>query len=118
MHRLRHRLDQALRLHFGQRSERSRPRRARAWRATSRCASPTTARWSGAAAPGSGSRGWWSATASWCRIFDFGNNTTTYMFLTPQNGSTTRLRFGITTMCIGLGMGGTVIWENLQGGAA
>ena len=26
---LRHRLDQALRLHFGQRSERSRPRRAR-----------------------------------------------------------------------------------------
>lgn len=25
------------------------------------------------------------------------------------------VRFGITTMCIGLGMGGTIIWENLQG---
>lgn len=24
-------------------------------------------------------------------------------------------RFGVTTMCIGLGMGGTIIWENLQG---
>lgn len=24
------------------------------------------------------------------------------------------VRYGITTMCIGLGMGGTVIWENLQ----
>jgi acetyl-CoA acyltransferase len=22
------------------------------------------------------------------------------------------IRYGITTMCIGLGMGGTVIWEN------
>ena len=22
------------------------------------------------------------------------------------------VRYGITTMCIGLGMGGTVIWEN------
>jgi len=38
-----------------------------------------------------------NSTANWARIFDFGNNTTTYMFLTPQNGSTTRLRFGITT---------------------
>lgn len=27
-------------------------------------------------------------------------------------------KFGMTTMCIGLGMGGTVIWENLQGAAA
>ena len=27
-------------------------------------------------------------------------------------------KYGITTMCIGLGMGGTVIWENLQGDAA
>lgn len=24
-------------------------------------------------------------------------------------------KYGITTMCIGLGMGGTIIWENLQG---
>jgi acetyl-CoA acyltransferase len=27
-------------------------------------------------------------------------------------------KYGITTMCIGLGMGGTVIWENLQGANA
>lgn len=26
-----------------------------------------------------------------------------------------KARYGITTMCIGLGMGGTVIWENTQG---
>jgi hypothetical protein len=38
-----------------------------------------------------------NTTANWTRIFDFGNNTTTYMFLTPQNGSTSRLRFSITT---------------------
>ena len=38
-----------------------------------------------------------NTTANWTRIFDFGNNTTTYMFLTPQNGSTSRLRFAITT---------------------
>jgi O-glycosyl hydrolase len=34
--------------------------------------------------------------ANWTRIFDFGNDTTTYMFLTPQNGSTSRVRFAIT----------------------
>jgi len=38
-----------------------------------------------------------NSTANWSRIFDFGNNTATNMFLTPQNGSTTRLRFAITT---------------------
>ncbi len=38
-----------------------------------------------------------NSTANWARIFDFGNSTTSYMFLTPQNGSTARLRFGITT---------------------
>jgi acetyl-CoA acyltransferase len=27
-------------------------------------------------------------------------------------------KYGITTMCIGLGMGGTIIWENLQGANA
>ncbi len=27
------------------------------------------------------------------------------------------LRYGLTTMCVGLGMGGTVIWENLTGKA-
>jgi hypothetical protein len=38
-----------------------------------------------------------NSTANWNRIFDFGNNTTTYMFLTPQNGSTSKVRFAITT---------------------
>ncbi|HEX7578162.1 MAG TPA: LamG-like jellyroll fold domain-containing protein, partial [Verrucomicrobiae bacterium] len=38
-----------------------------------------------------------ATTANWTRIFDFGNNTTTYMFLTPQNGNTNRLGFAITT---------------------
>ena len=38
-----------------------------------------------------------SSNANWNRIFDFGNNTTTYMFLTPQNGATGTLRFAITT---------------------
>jgi hypothetical protein len=35
--------------------------------------------------------------ATWNRIFDFGNNTTSYMFLTPQNGASGTLRFAITT---------------------
>jgi acetyl-CoA acyltransferase len=26
-----------------------------------------------------------------------------------------RARYGLTTMCVGLGMGGTVLWENLNG---
>lgn len=34
-------------------------------------------------------------SSNWMRIFDFGNNTDTYMFLTPQNGSNGRFRFGI-----------------------
>jgi hypothetical protein len=38
-----------------------------------------------------------TSVANWARIFDFGNNTTTYMFLAPQNGSTSKLRFAITT---------------------
>ncbi len=39
----------------------------------------------------------WDGTGgAWQRIFDFGNNTTTYMFLTPQSGDNT-MRFGITT---------------------
>ncbi len=42
-----------------------------------------------------------NSTANWARIFDFGNNTTSYMFLTPQNGSTSRLRFAITTNSAG-----------------
>jgi glucuronoarabinoxylan endo-1,4-beta-xylanase len=38
-----------------------------------------------------------SSAVNWNRIFDFGNGTTTYMFLTPQNGSTGKIRFAITT---------------------
>jgi endoglucanase len=38
-----------------------------------------------------------TSTSNWSRIFDFGNNTTTNMFLTPQNGTTGTLRFAITT---------------------
>jgi concanavalin A-like lectin/glucanase superfamily protein len=33
----------------------------------------------------------------WSRIFDFGTGMTTYMFLTPNNGTTGTLRFAITT---------------------
>ena len=36
-------------------------------------------------------------TANWRRLFDFGTGTTVYMFLTPQNGATGVVRFGITT---------------------
>ena len=38
----------------------------------------------------------WGGGAAWQRIFDFGNDTTQYMFLTPSSGSGT-LRFAITT---------------------
>lgn len=37
-----------------------------------------------------------SSSSTWHRIFDFGNNTTAYMFLTPKSPSGF-LRFGITT---------------------
>ncbi|UCE49509.1 MAG: discoidin domain-containing protein [Phycisphaerales bacterium] len=33
----------------------------------------------------------------WQRLIDFGSDTTTYMFLTPENGTTNVLRFAITT---------------------
>lgn len=38
-----------------------------------------------------------NSTANWTRIFDFGQNIATNMFLTPQNGANGRLRFAITT---------------------
>ena len=38
-----------------------------------------------------------NSTTNWSRLFDFGGNTTTNMFLTPQNGSTGRVRFSLTT---------------------
>jgi hypothetical protein len=37
-----------------------------------------------------------NSNANWSRIFDFGNNTTTYMYLTPQSGSG-KPQFAITT---------------------
>jgi RHS repeat-associated protein len=36
-------------------------------------------------------------SANWARIFDFGANTNSYMFLTPRAGAANILRFGITT---------------------
>ncbi len=39
---------------------------------------------------------YWNGGNAWQRIFDFGNDTTSYMFLTPYSGSST-LRFAITT---------------------
>ncbi|HEX7651921.1 MAG TPA: LamG domain-containing protein, partial [Verrucomicrobiae bacterium] len=42
-----------------------------------------------------------SSTANWARVFDFGNSTTAYMFLAPQNGTSGTLRFGITTNSAG-----------------
>jgi hypothetical protein len=38
----------------------------------------------------------WGGGSAWQRIFDFGNDTTQYMFLTPSSGSGT-LRFAIST---------------------
>jgi hypothetical protein len=37
-----------------------------------------------------------NAGGAWQRIFDFGSNTTSYMFLTPRLGTTGSMRFGIT----------------------
>jgi autotransporter-associated beta strand protein len=37
---------------------------------------------------------WWNGGAAWQRIFDFGNDTSQYLFLTPDSGGTT-LRFAI-----------------------
>ncbi len=39
---------------------------------------------------------YWNGGSAWQRIFDFGNDTTQYMFLTPSSGSGT-LRFAIST---------------------
>src|ERR1017187_8908770 len=37
----------------------------------------------------------WNGGVAWQRIFDFGNGSTRYLFLTPSNGTTGRLRFAI-----------------------
>jgi hypothetical protein len=39
---------------------------------------------------------YWNGGSAWQRIFDFGNDTTQYMFLSPSSGSGT-LRFAVTT---------------------
>jgi hypothetical protein len=39
---------------------------------------------------------YWNGGSSWQRLFDFGNDTTQYLFLTPGSGTGT-LRFAITT---------------------
>jgi beta-xylosidase len=38
-----------------------------------------------------------ATTTNWARIFDIGTGQNAYMFLTPQNGSNSRVRFAITT---------------------
>ena len=38
-----------------------------------------------------------NSTTNWSRLFDFGNDTSSYMFFTPQNGASGRARFTITT---------------------
>ena len=38
-----------------------------------------------------------TSTANWARLFDFGNNTTANIYLVPQNGTTGKIRFAITT---------------------
>ena len=43
---------------------------------------------------------YWNGGSAWQRIFDFGNDTTNYLFLTPSSGSGT-LRFAITTNSYG-----------------
>jgi hypothetical protein len=37
-----------------------------------------------------------SSKTNWSRIFDFGNNTTSYLYLTPQNGNSGTVQLGIT----------------------
>jgi len=39
----------------------------------------------------------WNGGGAWQRLFDFGNGTSRYLFLTPSNSLTSRLRFAITT---------------------
>ena len=38
-----------------------------------------------------------TSASNWARLFDFGNNPTTNMYLVPQNGSNGKIRFAITT---------------------
>jgi len=38
-----------------------------------------------------------NSVTNWARVFDFGTGNTTYMFLTAENGATSKVRFAITT---------------------
>ncbi len=40
------------------------------------------------------------ATSNWQRIFDFGTGTNNYMFLSPQNGANSKIRFAIRTASV------------------
>jgi hypothetical protein len=51
----------------------------------------------------------WDGGNQWQRIFDFGNNTSQYMFLSPRSGGDT-LRFAITTA----GNGGEQVMQTTQ----
>lgn len=50
---------------------------------------------------------YWNGSSSWQRIFDFGNDQTQYMFLTPRSG-TGQLRFGIMNRATELTLNSTV----------
>ncbi len=41
-----------------------------------------------------------SAVSDWTRLFDFGSGTTNYMFLSPKNGATKKVRFAIRTAAV------------------
>jgi acetyl-CoA acyltransferase len=38
--------------------------------------------------------------------------------LAAQFAEHPEVRYGLTTMCVGMGMGGTVLWENCAAGAS
>ena len=42
-----------------------------------------------------------NATQDWARVFDFGNDTTSYMYMTPRAGSSPRYRYAIRTATSG-----------------
>lgn len=50
-----------------------------------------------------------NGSQSWARIFDFGTNTSSYMFMTPRAGSNPRFRYAIRTAASG---GETLVTRN------
>ena len=57
----------------------------------------------------------WDGGAAWQRIFDFGNNTSDYMFLTPSTGG--NMRFSISVGGVGQDLNATVLpvgsWQHV-----